>query len=375
MEPRRLAFDPHGRWLVRAALVLALGAACSSALENRRTPEDDSDPDAKHVPGKVRFRNPEMAAMYTAARANPKTFDPVYVYAKAVTDACLASLVDKRCEGCTEAAVRYKRRSELEPQYWPIIEDALAMLETLGNVPGLPADQMDLLVATKGRLLWLAGRSVEEQTLIDEYARAHPAAVKVVRRRLELLRESGDITALEAQCARSRAKTQSASEAVRVDLLTACVAFHPNNREGRSDLLDYATYLPNLSTDEDALYRTSLEQRCSEKVGDEETRCAPVCACEANAAGKASIAKCKRACGSCRHETAQKMLACKKLGEPPPPPPSAPVRATRHKSTSRRKAAPASRGPKTAPLWTPPKVPSRRPKGGAPDAELKQAVL
>ena len=250
VKARRLALDPNPRWLACAAGVLVLGAACSSALKAPKAPEEDAD--AKHLrSGKVTFRNPEMAAMYAAAKANPNAFDPVYVYAKSVTDACLASLVDKRCETCAEGAVRYKRRSELDPQHWAIIEDALSMLENLGNVPGLPAEQMDLLVATKGRLLWLAGRSVEEQTLIDEYARAHPTAVAVVRRRLELLREAGDGAALESQCARSRAKTQSAPEAARVDLLTACVALHPNNSEGRSDMLDYATYLPNLSPAED----------------------------------------------------------------------------------------------------------------------------
>jgi hypothetical protein len=349
---------------------------CSSALENRKGSDDRTDPDEKHLGGQIRFRNPEMAAMYSAAKANPKSFDPVYVYARAVADACLASLVDKRCESCAEGAVRYKRRSELEPQYWPIIEDALSMLETLGGVPGLPADQMGLLVATKGRLLWLAGRSVEEQTLIDEYAHAHPAAAAVVRRRLELLREAGDGDAIESQCARSRARSASAPEAVRVDLLTACVAFHPNNPDGRSDMLDYATYLPNLSPAEDALYRANLAQRCVEKVGDEETRCAEACACEGKNPGKTPTAKCKRSCGGCRNETAQKLLACKKLGEPPPPP-AEPVRATRSKGKSRFKAAPASRGPKTAPLWTPPKIaPAKKsPKGGAPDTEMKQTVL
>ena len=374
---RRLAFDPNPRWLACATGLLVLGAACSSALKAPKAAEED--PDAKHLrSGKVTFRNPEMAAMYAAAKANPNAFDPVYVYAKSVTDACLASLIDKRCETCAEGAVRYKRRSELDPQHWAIIEDALSMLEDLGSVPGLPAEQMDLLVATKGRLLWLAGRSVEEQTLIDEYARARPAAVAVIRRRLELLREAGDGTALEAQCARSRAKTQSAPEAARVDLLTACVALHPNNNEGRSDMLDYATYLPNLSPAEDMLYRTSLAQRCLQKVGDEDTRCAQACACESKA-GKTPTAKCKRTCGGCRSETAQKTLACQQLGEPPPPPAPAPVRATRSKSTSRPKAAPS--GPKTAPLWTPPKTaPAKNvkpggPKGGAPDSDLQQAVL
>ena len=374
METRRLAFGPKQHWLACAMFVLVVGAACSSALKTAKAPEEDAD--AKHLRrGKVTFRNPEMAAMYQAAKANPQSFDPVYVYAKSVTDACLASLVEKSCETCGEGRVQYKRRSQLEPHYWGIIEDALSMVETLGSVPGLPLDQMDLLVATRGRLLWLAGRSVEEQTLLDDYARAHPAAVAVVRRRLELLREAGDAAALESQCARSRAKTASASEAVRVALLTACVAFHPDNREGRSDMLDYATYLPNLSPAEDALYRTSLAQRCAEKVGDGEARCAEACACEGKVSGKPPTGKCKRTCGGCRNETAQKLAACQKLGEPPPPPPEAPPARV-----SRRKR-PAPPQPKSAPLWTPAKIvpdksaPSRRPKGGAPESELQQAVM
>ncbi len=254
------------------------------------------------------------------------------------------------------------------------------MLETLGGVPGLPAEQMDLVIAAKGRLLWLAGRSMEEQNLIDDYAHAHPSAVAVVRRRLELLREAGDGSAIESQCTRSRAKTASAPEAARMSLLTACVAFHPNNSEGRSDMLDYATYLPNLSPAEDALYRTSLAERCVAKVGDEGTRCGQACACEDKDSGKAPTTKCKRACGGCRNDLSEKLLACKKLGEPPPPPAATPIRATRPKGT-RPKAAPAPSGPKTAPLWTPPKIAPakdvgpRGPKGGAPEPDLQQTVL
>ena len=158
-----------------------------------------------------------------------------------------------------------------------------------------------------------------------------------IRRRLELLREAGDAAASESQCTRSRAKMESAPDTTRLDLLTACVALHPDNTDGRSDLMDYAEYLPNLSTAEDAIYRTSLAQRCVEKVGDEEERCAQACACVDKDSGKQPTAKCKRACGGCHNETAQRLRLCKKIGEAP--------RAARPKTAS-AKSAPR---PKSAP--------------------------
>jgi hypothetical protein len=312
-----VALNLKKRPLACTTLVLVFGIGCSSGLNNRHGSDVGTEQDANLGQGKIRFRNPEMAAKYQAAKAAPRSFDPVYAYAKAVTDASLASLVDPSCEACPEGAVKYKQRSELEIQYWPIVEDALSMLEALANVPGLVAEQMDPLVATKGRLHWLAGRSAEEQTLIDDYAHAHPCAVAVIRRRLELLREAGDSSASESQCARSRAKMESAPEAARLDLLTACVALHPDNTDGRSDLMDYAEYLPNLSTAEDAIYRMSLAQRCVAKVGDEDARCAQACACVDKDSGRQAAAKCKRACGGCRNETAQRLRLCKKIGDPP----------------------------------------------------------
>jgi hypothetical protein len=328
------ALNLKRRLLACPTLVLVFGMGCSSGLDNRQGSHVGTEQDVNLGQSKIRFRNPEMAAKYKAAKASPRSFDPVYAHAKAVTDACLASLVDPSCEACAEGAVKYKPRSELEIQYWPIVEDALSMLDALGNVPGLTAEQMDPLVATKGRLLWLAGRSAEEQTSIDEYARAHPRAVAVIRRRLELLREAGDAAASESQCARSRAKMESAPDAIRLDLLTACVALHPDNTEGRSDLMDYAEYLPNLSTAEDAIYRTSLAQRCVEKVGDEEARCAQACACMGKDSGKQPTAKCKRACGGCRNETAQRLRLCKKIGEAP----HATARAARPKTAPGKRA-------------------------------------
>jgi hypothetical protein len=313
----RLALNLHKRRLACPTLVIVFAVGCSSGLDNRQGSDIGPEPETQLGHSKIRFRNPEMAAKYAAAKTSPRSFDPVYAYAKAVTDACLASLVDTNCEACAEGTVKYRQSSELEIQYWPIIEDALSMLEVLGNVSGLAAAQMDPLVATKGRLLWLAGRSAEEQTLVDDYARAHPDAVAVIRRRLELLREADNAAASESQCSRSRTRMESAPEEARLALLTACVALHPGNTEGRSDLMGFAEYLPELSAAEDALYRMNLAQRCVEKVGDEETRCAQACACVNKDSGKQPTAKCKRACGGCRKETAQRLRICKRIGEAP----------------------------------------------------------
>ena len=338
------AWNLQKRRLACPALLLVLCLGCSSGLDNR----SGGRRAAKQGQGKARFRSPQMDAMYKAAKATPRSFDPVYAYAKAVTDACLASLADPSCQACGEGAMRYKSRSELEPHYWPIIEEALSMLEVLGKDLEATADQRGhLLMATKGRLLWLAGRSVEEQPLIDEYAKGHPDAVAVIRRRLELLREAGDVAASESQCTLSRTTTESAPAAARLDLLTACVALHPRNTYGRSDLLDYARYLPNLSTPEEVLYRKSLVERCEAKAGDEEARCAEGCVCQGKDPGTQPSGKCKRACVRCRSEMAQRVRLCKKITEAP----SAVVRAPRPnpppgEGASQPKGAPANDAPR-----------------------------
>jgi hypothetical protein len=330
-------------------VILVLCVGCSSSMENRTKPQ------APRAQSKPRFRNSGMDALYKAAKASPRSFGPVYAYAKTVTDVCLASLADERCQQCGEGALRYKRRSELEPHYWPIIEEALSMLDAVGKVAGLTAEEMDVLVATKGRLLWLAGRSVEEQPMIDEYAEAHPGAVAVIRRRLELLRESGDAVSLASQCAHSRAKTRSAPAAARVDLLTACVALNPKNIHGRSDLMDYAKYLPNLTTTEEFLYRKHLVDGCEAKTAEEEAQCAEGCACDD--AGKRPTGKCKRACATCRNERSQRLRICKMITDAPsavvraPRPSPAPAASARRvKSTrssdARRPKVDTGRGPK-----------------------------
>jgi hypothetical protein len=304
------------------AVVLCLG--CSSGLDNQPAPP----PRSKRVQTQPRFRSPEMDAMYKAAKASPHSFDPVYSFAKAVADACLASLAFK-CDACGEGAMRYKQRSELEPHYWPIIEEALSMLDVLGKTAELAApDRVDQLIATKGRLLWLAGRSLEEQTMIDDYAKAHPDAVAVIRRRLELMREASDIAGAEAQCNLARAKTESSPEPARVDLLTACVALHPRNTNGRSDLLDYPKYLPHLTENEEDIYRKSLVDRCEAKADDEESACAEGCGCQEKEGAEPPTGKCKKACARCRSEKSQRIRLCKKITEAPsavprPPKPSA----------------------------------------------------
>ncbi|MBN2576572.1 MAG: hypothetical protein JXP73_18555 [Deltaproteobacteria bacterium] len=321
------AVNLKNRRLAWPTLLLVFCAGCSSGLDNRRGSSAGTRQAAKRGRGQARFRNPQMDAIYKAAKASPRSFDPVYAFAKVVTDACLASLVDARCQECGEGALRYKPRSEIEPDYWPIIEEALSMLEDLEKVLGLTPEQVDRLIATKGRLLWLAGRSVEEQPLIEEYAQAHPNAVAVIRRRLELLREARDVAESEAQCTLSRAKTESAPAAARVDLLTACVALHPRNTYGRSDLLDYPKYLPGLTTAEESLYRANLVQRCEAKAGDEEAHCAEGCACHDKDSGKRPTARCRRICARCGSETAQRLRLCKRITEAP----SAVARAPRPK--------------------------------------------
>lgn len=322
------------------ALALVSSAACSSGLENqpRRTAR------AKREPVKPRFKSPEMDALYQAAKASPRSFDPVYAYSKAVADACLATLAFA-CDTCGEGAMRYKKRSELDAQYWPIIDEALSMLDVLGKSAVLTApDRVELLIATKGRLLWLAGRSLEEQTMIEEYVKEHPAAAAVVRRRLELLRESNDVAGSEAQCALSRRKMGGVPEATRVDLLTACVALHPRNNQGRSDLLDYSRYLPNLTNAEENLYRKDLVERCEARADEEETSCSEGCACDD---AVQLDRKCKKTCARCRSESSQRSRLCKKITDAP----TAVARAARPSpapahSAPQPRSAPASDTPR-----------------------------
>jgi hypothetical protein len=332
VETCRPALSLKRHSLTYPALVLVLSTGCASSVDNRHRSSDQSG-GLGFGQGELKFPSQDIAAKYKVAKASPESVEAVLDYGRAVVLFCLASLLDTSCTSCEGGLPTYKPRSQLNTNYWPVIEDALPMLEPFMEGRKLDAGQMELLVETKGRLLWLAGRSNEEQALIDSYALAHSTAITVVKRRLEILRESGDVYLSESQCNRSRARMKSAPESARLDLLTACVALHPNNGEARSDPADYATYLPNLSPDEAALYRTHLAQHCVERAGAEEERCAEACACEAKDSAKPVTSKCKRACGGCRKQIAQELLACKKLGEAPPEPAPASVRVGKSKKS------------------------------------------
>jgi hypothetical protein len=310
---------PTQRGLACPALVLVLAAGCSSALDNRQPAAADAatDDEGKNASGELQFPNPDLAAKYEAAKASPQSFEALLAYARAVADFCLTTLVDESCApNCPKEAPQYKPASELAPKNWLLAQNALSLLAVLKDGQGLPQAQFGQFVAVKGRLLGLAGHAEEEQTLIDGYVRAHPDAVSVVRRRLELLRQASDVKGAEAQCARSRASMKPALEPARLELLTTCVALHPNNQEGKTDPPDYTEYLPNPSKAEQRLYRRHLVRLCIEKVGSKETRCAQACACKDQPADKEQKAKCKEACRNCRIETAQQIRDCKHPGAP-----------------------------------------------------------
>ena len=305
------------RWPAWPTLALVLGAGCSSALDNRQRSASDAAVDQEGKPGngELKFPNPDMAAKHEAAKAAAQSFESVIAYAQAVAEFCQASLVDSSCApDCAKGSVKYKPTSDLDPQYWVLTQDALKMLDVFKDGQKLPPAQFEQFVGVKGRLLGLAGHAAEEQTLLEHYAQAHPDAVAVVRRRLELLRQAGDVKVAEAQCARSRASMKSAADAARLELLTSCVALHPYNAEGKTDPPDYTRYLPNPTKAEQRLYRKHLVARCVEKVGSKEPRCAEACACKGQAADKQQKAKCKQACRGCGAEVAQQVRDCKKTG-------------------------------------------------------------
>jgi hypothetical protein len=295
-------------------VVLAITANCSSALDNKPSTDTVATGQSRGpAEVKLRFPKPELAAKHDLAKAAPNDYDAVFAYAKGVADFCLASLVDKGCASCSDSHVKYKPLSELNPFYWPIIEDVLVLLTELRQDKGLVSEQMEPLIAVSERLLWLAGRSTEGETLIEDYARAHPDALAVVKRRLELLHESGNVAASESQCARSRARMKSALEAARLELLRSCVALHPSNSERKDDPPDFALYLPRPATDEEQLYRTHLVQRCVADLGDIAGRCDQACACE----DKQQLSACKRGCRDCRNEMNQEMRGCQRFGGSP----------------------------------------------------------
>jgi len=218
------------------------------------------------------------------------------------------------------------------------------MLEVFKNGQDLPPAQFEQFVGVKGRLLGLAGHAAQERTLVESYVGAHPDAVPVVRRRLEILREARDVNESELQCRRSRVSMKSASDAARLELLMDCVALHPDNAEGKSDLPEYSKYLPDTSKGEQRLYRRYLVQRCVEKVGSKQERCAQACDCKGKP-DRQQRAECKRGCRTCRVETAQKIRECKKTGGVP-------------EAAPRPRAAPRARGRSARPKDNVPAPPS-----------------
>ena len=355
METRRVGLELQQRWLACPTLVLVLGAGCSSVFDNRPGPTSDAGaaPDGQAAKGQLEFPNQDLTDKHEAAKASPESFEPVIAYAKAVADFCRASLVDESCApDCPQGPVKYKPVSELAPKHWVLTQDALTMLEAFKTGEGLPPAQFEQFVGVKSRLLGLAGHAAEEQALIENYAEAHPDAVAVVRRRLELLRQAGDVKAAEEQCNRSRKRMKSASATARLELLTSCVALHPTNAEGKTNPPDYARYLPNPTRAEQRLYRKHLIRRCVEEVGSKESRCKEACACKDPSADKQRKAKCKQTCRDCRIETAQRIRECKKTGGLPP------TRAARPK---RGVSAPTARPKSGAPAAAP------RPKPDGPE--------
>jgi hypothetical protein len=344
VKMRRVACDWKTGWLAWPTLVVVLGAGCSSALDNRQRSAPDAGAAQAQKPGagEPAYPTPDLAAKHEAAKAAPESFEPVMAYAEAVADFCLASLVDDSCApDCPKGQVKYKPMSDLAPKNWVLAQDGLATLKPLKDGQGLPPAQFEKFIAVKGRLLGLAGHAAQEKTLIEGYAVAHPDAISVVKRRLEMLREAGNVEESEAQCARSRVSMKKAAKPARTELLTTCVALHPDNKDGETYLPDYAKYLPAPSRAEQRLYRRHLVSRCIENVGSKETRCAEACDCKGKAADKRQRAECKKKCRGCRVETAQQIRACKKTGFP------APARAPR------QKGAPVEPPPAVDPASTP----------------------
>lgn len=326
MEPRCLAADVKRRWLARSALLLALGAGCSSALNHQPAkPDAAAAEEEKPGDGKLKLPNPDLKEKHEAAVASPQSFAAVIAYAEAVADFCLGTLVESsRAPDGPSGPVKHKPMSELDPKNWVFTQDALTMLNNLKEAQGLPPARFEHFVRVKGQLLGLAGHAEEERTLIDGYVQAHPEAVPIVRRRLEMLREADDVKEAEAQCRRSRARMRSAPDPARLEMLVTCVALHPANKDGKTNELDYTDYLPDSSRAEQRLYRRHLVKSCIEKVGSKETRCAEACACKGQAKDREQKAKCKAACRDCRIARAQEIRACKKTGAPTRAPTRAP---------------------------------------------------
>ncbi len=306
----------RSRLVAVAALLTVVGVACSLSSGNRasaRGPAAAPAPTGQPAKPELRFPSHGLAEKYDAAKAYPQNFDAVYGYAKALSDHCQGALVDTSCgPTCAGGPVKYKPAAALDPDNRLLVENALPKIGTLLNTPGLSGAQVGQAVAVKARLLGFSGRAADETALIDGYAADHPEAFPVVQRRLEILHDAQDIKELEAQCRRSRQGMKSAPEEARLELLTTCVALHPENKGGKDDSQDYAKYLPTLAPDEQRLYRKHMTRRCEQDTGAHEAHCSRICVCDDRPWDKKYTSHCKEVCKGCRAQALEKLKGCKK---------------------------------------------------------------
>jgi hypothetical protein len=307
--------SPAGGRLLFGAAWLAIKSAGSPLQFGKQqgTPTAAPAPAGQPPKAELRFPSHELAAMYDAAKASPQSFAAVYAYAKALSDHCQGMLVDTSCGPyCAGGPVRYKPASALAPDNRLLVENALPKVDVLMSTPGLSSTQTGQLVAVKARLLGFCGRGADERALVDRYASEHADAFPVVRRRLELLRDAGDAKESESQCSRSRGGMKSAPEEARIELLTTCVALHPDNQRGKDDPPDYARYLPRLASEEQKLYRKHMLHRCQQDSDAHEAQCSRLCACDDRPWDKKYTAHCKEVCKGCRAQAVEKLKGCKK---------------------------------------------------------------
>ena len=301
------------RLIATIVCCIAPWASCLPGLRGQpRPPATAEETRTVSTQPEPKLPTPDLERKHEAAKRSPQDFDVVLAYAKELSDYAAASLVDVRCgSACASGPVKHKPASALDGDCRRLIEEALPMLDALMSVQGLSWERMGRWAALKGRLLGLSGRTDDEQTLIDGYALQHPDAVPVIRRRLELLREAGDAKESVAQCNRSRSSLRLAAGQDRLELLIVCVSLHPANKEGRSDPLNFAKYLPRMTRGEKRLYRKHMRECCTrEPVSAEASPCALLCACAPPTAGK-STGECKKACRGCRKQANARRRACK----------------------------------------------------------------
>jgi hypothetical protein len=105
---------------------------------------------------------------------------------------------------------------------------------------------------------------------------------------------------------------RTAPEEARLDVLTSCVALHPENKGGKDDPQDYAKYLPRLAPDEQRLYRKHMTRRCEEDTGSHEAYCSRICVCDDRPWDKKYTTHCKEVCKGCKEQALEKLKGCKK---------------------------------------------------------------